>query len=109
MVARGEGGVASPMTRVQQDRRLVSGDSRAPPPYPTSAKLGGRVSGSHDHHNNHQAKMDPEERIKHFIEKLVQNRRSYAYRRNSGKILGVYMRERGGQEGEREIERIEHV
>ena len=103
MVARGEGGMASPMTRVQQDRRLVSDDSRAPPPYPTSAKLGGRVSSSHDHRNNHQAKMDPEERIKHFIEKLVLNRRSYAYRRNSGKILGVYMRERGagGREGER--------
>ena len=84
----GGGGVASPMTRVQQDGQLVSGDGRAPPPYPTSAKLGGRVSGSgHDHRNNHQVKMNPEEKIKHFIEKLVQNRRSYAYRRNSGKIL----------------------
>ena len=92
MVARGEGGVASSMMR--------AGDGRAPPPYPASAKLGARVGGSHDHHS--QAKMNPEERIKHFIEKLVHNRRSYAYRRNSGKYC---MRERGGRgmgEGERE-------
>lgn len=74
MVARDEGGVASSMMR--------AGDGRAPPPYPASAKLGARVGGSHDHHS--QAKMNPEERIKHFIEKLVHNRRSYAYRRNSG-------------------------
>ena len=88
---------------------MVSGDGRAPPPYPTSAKLGGRVSGGHDHRNNHQVKMNPEEKIKHFIEKLVQNRRSYAYRRNSGKILegvGVCGREREGEgEGERERNR----
>ena len=92
MVARGEGGEASSMMR--------AGDGRAPPPYPASAKLGARVGGSHDHHS--QAKMNPEERIKHFIEKLVHNRRSYAYRRNSGKYC---MRERGGRgmgEGERE-------
>ena len=99
VVARGEGGVSSPMMRVHQDGRLVS-DGRAPPPYPTM-KLGPRVSG-HDHHQ--QLKMNPEDKIKHFIEKLVQNRRSYAYRRNSGKIVlceRVYERER-----EREINHI---
>ena len=104
MVARGEGGVASPIMRVHQDSRLVS-EGRAPPPYPTM-KLGARVSG-HDHHQ--QLKMNPEDRIKHFIEKLVQNRRSYAYRRNSGKILFcvcVCVRERErGREKERERER----
>ena len=76
------GSVASPMMRVHQDSRSV-GEGRAPPPYST-LKVGARMSG-HDHH--HQAKMSPEERIKQFIEKLVQNRRSYAYRRNSGKTL----------------------
>jgi hypothetical protein len=104
MVARGGGGVASPMmTRVHQDGQLVSGDGRAPPPYPTSAKLGARVSGgSHDHRNHHPAKMNPEERIKLFIDKLVQNRHSYAYRRNSGKILACVE----GGERERERERV---
>ena len=85
MVSRGGGeGMSSPMTRVHQHGgrgSLVVASGRAPPPYST-VKVGPRVSG-HDHH---QVKMNPEDRIRQFIEKLEHNRRSYAYRRNSGKI-----------------------
>ena len=53
-------------------------DSRAPPPYLTDRL------GPHPLSGQHQQKINPDERIKPFLERLVVNRRSYAYRRNSG-------------------------
>ena len=59
-------------------------NSRVPPPYSTF-KLGPHPhSHSSDHQQQQQKKVNPEERIRQFLERIVQNRRSYAYRRNSG-------------------------
>lgn len=53
-------------------------DSRAPPPYSTE-RLGHHLTNSQP-----QQRTNPEDRIKSFLERLVINRRSYTYRRNSG-------------------------
>ena len=76
-VARG-GGVA--VARGGSAPRHSLSDGRAPPPYSTT-RLGPHSSGQT------VQKLTPEEKIGQFLARIVQHRRSYGYRRNSGEAL----------------------